>query len=735
MTTSTIIKTLSLIGSAGLALGLSNIAVAQTADTVADDSLDEIVVTATKKARAEELQRVPIAITAFGQRQIENMFATNISDIAQLAPNVRLQPVGSVPGVANFTIRGMGINTSVVSDEPTVGVVLDGVYLASNYGALVDTFDLESLEILRGPQGTLFGRNVTAGVVNIRTRRPSGDHAFDARMKVGSGGRKEISAAIDTPITSSLSARLSASYRALDGFYTNRVTGKRIDSVSDWDFRPSLKWQPDASTTMYLMGQLSRYRDGGPTLRLDRTPGYGLQARGYVPPPRGSLLIDNNFDPHAFVDIEGLTLEANRDIGNGVLTSISGYRRVRFDLLLDIDGTAVDFFRTFSKLDQKQFSEELRYAGTALDGRLDYTVGVYGFAQTLQSGTLYRVIPAAPTSSLVAEGTIKEQSISGFTQLEFRPVSQVSLIAGMRLNYDRKSARIGNGVAPVGSCNPVVFPVIECSIRFSDAKSWTDFSPKAGVTWSPTNNTLIFASFTRGFRSGGYNLRTFSVAASPGPYDAEKVTSYEGGIKQQFLDGRARLNLTGYYNKYDNLQRTVLAGNATQTILNAAKANIYGLELEGSARLFRGFRIDGSLGYTHASYSAFTGLDLNGDGVPDPIQAKDLQLERAPKWTYSISTNYDLVTASSGTFAASATYSYTARMAGNTANTFFVPSYYLLDASVRWTTPDKHMTVAIYGSNLTDEVYGVTGLDVSSVGRGLYYNSPRSYGVELRFHF
>jgi iron complex outermembrane receptor protein len=702
-----------------------------------NEGLEEVVVTATKKARAEELQRVPAAITAFSAQQIKNTFSTNILDIGQFAPNVRFQAAGAVPGVANFSIRGMGIDSSLASDEPTVGIIVDGVYTASNYGAIVDTFDLDSIEVLRGPQGTLFGRNVTAGAVNIRTKRPTGATHLDVRMNVGNGGREEVSVAGETALAPNLYGRLSATYDTLDGLFRNRFNGERFPARRDFVVRPTLVWNPDAATTVSLIGQYSRNRDGGNTLRPLVTPGYGLQKTGYLPPTDPDV-IDQDFPSTANTNVYSGTLEITRNIGNGVLTSVTGYRKVDYVAALDNDGTSINFVVNYFDIKQHQISEELRYAGTGLGGRLDYTIGFYGFDGNTRS-SFVQYLPTIAVASTESIGSIREKSLAGFGQFEFRFTDQLSIVGGVRLNYDQKSAVLGYGfktaATPTGACNIAVLPTPSCGVNFTGKKSWTDATPKIGLNWKPDRDTLAYLSFTRGFRSGGYNIRNVTVAASPGPYNPEKVDAYEAGIKRQFLQDHLRVNLTGFYNKYSDLQRSVLALTGVTTILNAAGARIWGIEFETSALVMRGLRINGSVGYLNARYDSFTGLDVNGDGKPDPDLAKALLLERAPKWTWSVSGSWDIYSGSNGSLQANAIYSYTDRNAGNVLNTVFLPAYKVLDASLRWTTEKKHFSVALYAKNLTNTSYGTTGLDASAIGRMIFYSDPRSYGIEANFHF
>jgi iron complex outermembrane receptor protein len=709
----------------------------KSADEPSASGLSDIVVTATKKARAEQLQNVPAAITAYGAQQIRNTFATSINDIGQLAPNVRFQAAGAVPGVANYLIRGMGISTSIASDEPTVGIIVDGVYAAGNYGTIVDTFDLDTIEILRGPQGTLFGRNVTAGAVNIRTRRPTGDTHFDGRINVGNGGRKEVSVAGETAITSNLSGRLSATYARLDGLFRNRLNGDSLPARADFVVRPTLVWTPDSETTVSLIGQYTRNRDGGNTLRELVTPGYGLQKTGYVP-PTATADLDQEYPSRAALNVVGATLEITRKLGDGVLTSVTGYRKSRYKAALDNDGTSINLLVNYFDVKQRQLSEELRYAGTAADGRLDYTVGLYGFDGNLYS-SFAQYFPSAPNSTAVSAGTIKEQSLAAFGQAEFRFTERLSAIAGLRLNYDRKSAMLGYGLrlpaSPAGVCDPTIVPLASCGVNFTGKTTSKDASPKFGLNWKLDRATLAYISYTRGFRSGGFNIRNASLASSPGPYDPERVDAFEVGLKRDF-SRHLRVNLTGFYNKYAGLQRVVLPLNSVAlTIVNAASAQIWGAEFEVSWSPVRGLRIDGSAGYVNAGYQSFAGLDVNGDGRPDPDLAKDLKLERAPKWTWSISGNWDIFSGPNGVLQANAIYSYTDRAAGNAQNTVFLPSYRILDASLRWTAPNKRLSLAVYGKNLTNKAYGTTALDSALIGRGIFYSDPRSYGVEATVHF
>ena len=337
-----------------VAFSLPNIALAQEGSAGA--LLEEIVTTARKKSSAEAVQDVPVAVTAFGAAQLDALFVKKIEDLSYTMPNVQLESVGTFPGVQNFSIRGQGINSSIPSVDPTVGVFVDGLFMGTTYGVVIDTFDLETVEVLRGPQGLLFGRNVTGGAVVLRNARPDGESAVRVRLGATDEDQVNLAASIEGALVEDvLAAKMVVYYDDDEGyfgninptapnpaphpfqpFYANAADGSNVGALRTRMFRPTLVWTPDDSTDVSII------------VEHGETEGDGA-AWSNVTAQRAGVVDDftTTSDETGFTHIEWTSgvLEANiGDVGSGTLTNILGSRRVKADSAADIDGTDLPIF-------------------------------------------------------------------------------------------------------------------------------------------------------------------------------------------------------------------------------------------------------------------------------------------------------------------------------------------------------------------------------------------------------
>lgn len=681
--------------------------------------LEEVVVTATKKGRAENLQTVPIAASVMTGDQVEAMFAENIADLGRQLPNVRLQSVGTFPGVTNFSIRGMGVASSIAGDEPTVGVILDGMYLGTNYGSDLDTFDIESIEVLRGPQGTLFGRNVTAGAVVVRSQRPTGEFGGKVKAGLGNNGRQNLSGTIQGALNDTVSAKVFANYKDRDGDWKNSTLNEDQGAQRTTFIRPSLLWTPSDNLDVTLIVERGDISGHGSTPNTSVILGQptGIADDEVAGTDTGGVSIE----------WEQLVLEANWMLGDGVLTSITGYRDVDFGTpFADADGTPVEVFRNGVSVDQDQISQELRYASTAFDERMEYTLGIYYFQQTIEQRENRSVLGGLNVSN--TDGRVDNESYAAFVNGTWFINDALSLTGGLRYTYEEKDVLIATG----DGCN---FDFTLCDYGTDEATDWNNLSPKLGINWELNDKTFLYASYARGFRSGGYNLRVASASVDPGPYDEETVDSFELGLKTDLLDSKARANVALFYAQYDDLQRVVLDPvSLLQSTRNAAAATVQGAEAEFTYRPLDALLVTAAVGYTDASYDEYNGLDVTGDGEPDPGLARNLKLVRAPEWTYALSASYDVDLRGSGYLNFRAAYSYTDEIPVNDINSFFHEDYGLFDASVSWYSESEALKVALWGKNLTDERRIETGAFVSIFSYE-FLTEPRTYGVEISYQF
>ncbi len=674
--------------------------------------LDTIYVIARKRSSSEALQRTPISATALGAEQLGSPLILDLTDVGRLAPGASLQPAGSQKGAQNFNIRGMGVSGTTPSDEPSVGIFQDGIYWGSNYGALNDLFDVERVEILRGPQGTLFGRNVTGGAVIVRSARPNDD--FEVRASAGYGSHNSIlaSGSINGPIADGVvSGRLAVQYKEDDGGYTNAFTDKDYGANRSWIIRPSLKFQASDDLDVTLIGEYYSLEGDPGATRADLVPGTAPASLGYVEPDDYYSV---SLETRGLNDVEiymGVA-EINWEMGPGVLTSITGYREVSTRTLTDFDGTPFSLFTIGITQDQEQFSTELRYAGELADW-LDFTAGFYYFDQKFEYSEARNVFDGAVL--VASKSFLKNDSYGFFGEVDVELTDGLTLTAGLRYTEEEKTARN----APFGFCS---FDLSSCTISDPQTVKDSNLSPKVLVSYQISDKQLLFGSYTRGFRSGGFALRGTPIID---PYRAETVDAFEIGYKGDLFQDRIRLNGSLYYSKYDDLQRNILRADpvlgSVQSVFNAAKATVKGAEIEFTALVADGFKIEALYSFTDTDYDEF-------EGAADP---SSLRFARIPRHLYGITGTYEADLANGGTLIAKAGNSYTGAYFYDDQNLLRQDSYNIVDASLTYMDPDDRFSLTLFGSNLAGAKYAPWGAGLGSLGQIRFLGSPRRIGIRL----
>ncbi|HEY8385739.1 MAG TPA: TonB-dependent receptor [Porticoccaceae bacterium] len=685
--------------------------------------IEEVLVTARKRAGAEGAQSVPITISAVSGEQIEAMFATNLTDVGMSMPNVRLDDSGAFAGGMNFTVRGMGFNSSIASVEPTVGLFVDGMYVGANLGSFGDTFDTESVEVLRGPQGTLFGRNVTGGAVVMNSRRPTGEFGGVLRGGVGSGGRMMTGVGVEGPLTETLAGKIYAQYSDRDGDFDNVATGKDHGEEEVTFVRPMARWQASSGLTIDVIGEYGKHKGEGNNGRFVEVPGEMLYEQG-ARAPRATDKLSLNYDGFTEVEWKQLVVDANWEVAGGTFTSVTGYRDVSYASAIDSDATALETAHALNVMDQDQFSQELCFNARALDERLDYTIGLYYFEQEVDQ--LYHVFFFG-SSNQRSRGTLKHHTASLFAQGDYELLSNVYLTLGGRYTWEEKKAR--NARTP--DCDLA----LNCILSDTGKETWSNFTPKVGLSWQASEDLLFYGSWSRGFRSGGYNIRTTGTNESAGPYDEEEVEAWELGMKSEWWNGRARVNAAIFRNQYEELQRTVNLG-LVNFISNVAEATVEGVELDITLLPTDNLAVNFAVGYLDAEYDSYPALDVNGDGVPDPDLAKGLKLIRAPEWSYSASVIYDMSLGDAGNVSTRIAYTYNDETPANDANTYFTPDWEVWDASITWTPASgDNLRVSLWGKNLGNENYALLSTVVGGIWTNDFQALPRHYGLEVSYRF
>ena len=719
------------------------------------DALREtIVVTGTKEAGGEALQSAPVAITAYGEDQLDALFVTDIESLSYSIPNVQLNDIGTIPGTANFSIRGVAVNSSIPSIDPAVAFVQDGIPLGINTGVIFDTFDTCAVEVLRGPQGTLFGRNATGGAVVMNSCAPTDELTIKAKAAVETGLLYRVSGVASGPVVEDLlSAKLGVMYVDDEGYWENSGA-----SLSNPLVAPGLDQDGLGEGNQLLVrGALSFTPND--TLTITPRFEYG-DTDGLIAPGQNRGLNGDVFEStvNDFGDFESewtmLTNEITWDVpfGDGVVTNITGYREYESTSIGDIDSSPLTVFHSFAFTDHSQFSNELRYSGNFAD-RVGVTGGVFYMEQEL-TYIEDRTIPSTPLP-FIGGGEQDVETLGIFAEADVSLSDTFTLILGGRYTDESKDGAAEyifadddctrSGCSSFDTDTSPLLSPLEVSV--------SKFTPRVGLQFQPNEDVQLYASYTEGVRAGGFNFRNTGPTIPIEPFTEELAKAFEFGFKSDLFDGRLRVNAAAFQTELEDLQREinlpdVIAG-VVQVIDNTADATIQGVEGEFQFVATDQLVFTGQIGLVDGEYDEIR-LDLTGDGVIDQADL-NLDLPRLAPQTYGLGVLFDQPLGELGNLTARANINHRSRAKYTDNNLGTFPAADILDASVGWEPAAGGFLVSLYGKNLLDEitfgndtqlpdtfpgssVFPVPGLN----GTGATFsplNKGRIVGLELKFEY
>lgn len=760
-----------------ISLATSAVLAVAAAAPAAAAELEEIVVTSTKRTDALSVQELAAAVTAVSAETLATIQAVDLSDVGRLAPNAVLHPSATFTATPNFFIRGIGVSGTTRSLDPAVGVIVDGIYIGYPVGANLNMFDRESVEIFRGPQGTLLGRNVTGGAVVIRTRRPDGRFRVRGELTVGDYDRLDVGLSLEgSLIPDKLAGKIAVTSEQRDGYWVDR-NGGSIDtavlaafnaspggsafknvpydpigtgdagSKPDIDVlvvRPMLHFTPTESLSVTLIGEMLRNESGTANSRNIPAPGaFNPTVRGYTP-PSDPYEINHDLMGYADLEVDSLTVEGNYERGSGLWTVIAGWRDLSFDSSTDFDGSPFELFHfPDNKETQEQVNYELRYANKPSD-RLSYVFGVNYFDQEFFVGE--RRITGLLDRAQVAE--MQHDAFSVFGELDYFITKKTKLTVGARWTDESKEAIfsiIGTCALDFSSCTDTPG---QDNANLTNSLSDSDVTPKVALTYYWNDDVSGYLSYTKGFRSGALDARAQTVDSFlNSAADPETVDSYEIGVKSLLLDRRLLFNAAVFSMKYDDMQRLALEDcqigtpgcdtGRVQRLINAAESTIEGVEIEASYNATENLRLDATFGYIEAGYDSFPGFDVNGGGYDpnvDPQLAKKLKFERVPDFNYMLAATYTAPLASGSSLAFRASYDYRDEYYNDALNTEIIKQdgYGLFDASVTFTSADDRLRVVVFGKNLADEEYFDFAL-FNALTTQTWGGAPRTWGVRVSY--
>ena len=686
-----------------------------------DTSASEVIVV-TARRREERLQDVPGSVTAVSSDQLNQFDAVEIGDVQSSAPNLVLHEGDAQNTVAY--IRGVGQLDSLAFADPGVGIYLDDVYLGRAQGAFLDVFDVERIEVLRGPQGTLYGRNTIGGAIKFVSRQPSETPEAYASVTYGNFDRVDVKAGLSGPIAGDkLLGKAAVAYLRRDGYSQNTVTGEDDGDKDTIAWRASLLANPSDSFSFELS------TDGSiDTPDTSRTPARETAVFGAFPPNADPFVVDADFNDLNELRVWGLSGRAEWALSDSTtLTSITAYREMSYDAHLDLDATSSPLFGVFVFQDQNQFSQELQLAIET--GDFAVVSGLYFFREhDLTESGIFGPDIAFISNSLNDQTT---RSYAAYTDASYDVTDRFSISAGLRLTYEEKDfARIQEFF---GATTPLVPPLGQ-GARVTDVDVSEDFfnvSPRATLSYDFTDNVTGYASVSRGFKSGGFDGRSNSDLEAV-PFEAETLWAYEGGLKGGVFDSRLTGSMAFFYNDYSDLQVSSFTadpgnpGNFAAIFTNAASARIFGFEFEAVARPTDGLRFDVAVGYLDAEYQEFVGA--GGLDVSDVLTPAN-----SPRWTARVGAEHRTQITQNAEFVAAGSVAYRGDVFPTVSSSpvLFQESYTLFDASAGFEFADGRYAIRAVGKNLSDERYRQQGFDLSdSLGYELgYYGAPRTWSI------
>ena len=756
-----------------------------TADS--DDALPPITVTA--RRRAEDAQAVPGALSVVSAALIERSYTVNTALLSQLVPSLNYSSAN--PRNTAFTIRGLGSSVVAVSQsndglEPGVGFYVDQVYHARPATAAFDFTEIEQIEVLRGPQGTLFGKNTTAGAINITTRAPTFTPEANEELSIGENNFVQAKASASLPLVDDkLAFRISGLSTRRDGVIRNVRTGEKLNNIANQAVRGQLLFTPTERFKLRLIADFTNFKADccaqvylrvGQSLRPAARQYPALAAgRNYTPPSLNAYDRLTDIDVPVGVDTNegGVSAIADWDLGPATLTSVSAWRFWNWDAANDRDyiGLPIQLEQHIPSR-QDQYSQELRLASNG-DHRISYVAGLYFFRQKITGRPISIYGPAAaywligpttganatrvPDSLLDGSGTdgrtdFESNSYAAFGEVNWKPVDRLTLTGGLRYTYEEKHGTYDTFVFGGLATTNTALVNAKLSILRPQSYAASDkdgsLSGRANVAYQLTDGILGYASFARGFKSGGINMSGLPLNAQNQPtlstavVRPERNTTYEAGLKTRLFDRRLILNLAGFYTEVRDFQATIV--DSTQTVAlrgylsNIPKVTVKGVEADATALVTRNLSLRGSLAYAHGEYSRYPAgpcpLELQS-AATTACNLSGQRLSGLPRLAATVGGDYALPVGGSGSIVLHSDTAFRSGYYGDPSLSRFtyIKGYSITNATIGYRS-DHGWEVAVFARNLFDKNY-IQNVTIQAGNSGLILGTPsdpRVIGVTLR---
>ena len=742
--------------------------------------LEEIIVTATK--RAESVQDIAAAVTALNANVLAERGIVNIESLAASVPGMHFSQAGAD---TRITVRGIGAEQNTVTGDPGVAFHIDGVYQARASAGAALFYDLERVEVLRGPQGTLYGRNATGGSINVISKAPADEFGGKFELQVGEFNQQVFKGVLNAPlIADKLLARVSVRQETRDGYYQNTAAGSSdLDDVDSVNLRTQLLFMPNENVDVLLAMNYATQKGAGNGARVDgaypvsffpinqitsNLGGTGLVPYVYpqassVPSanPSGDWQISTNGEHNRDNERKGASVTVNWDLGSIAFKSISAWQDNVVDEVRDVDFTDAEIMNEYRLQDSRQYSQELQLSSTD-EGPLQWLAGAYwlkeetsanywlfddgsGLSALVYNNPFLPLQPGVPSFFIGMpyfgtvdsgqgfdavfgnESVINSESLGAFAQASYELNSDLTATAGVRWSEDKKDAdirfkRFGNN-----------FLVPES--EFSKSDSWDALTWKLGLDWFVTEDSMVYATVSTGFKSGGFLQDPQSDS-----YDEEHIQSWELGSKNRFLDGKMQANVSAYYYDYEDMQLSTVLNNQLVTT-NAGEADVLGLEVELLARPIDALELSVALAHTRAKFVDYQADNPLVPGVTVEVLDNN-EMARSPDWTMNVAAAYTIDLAY-GSLTASANMFWTDEVYFSAFNRLNDPSdyqggYHVTDLRLHFASNDDVWFVSLAAKNLEDELVASNASPRSDLGgpdATIQWQAPKTWSLSAGYNF
>ncbi len=739
-------------------LGGTSHALAQQAER-GFSGVEEIVVTARK--REETIQNTPVSMTAFSGEGIEARNIDSFSDLSNFAPNLDIS--GGIPNgggsATQIFIRGVGQDDYSFPNEPGVGLYIDGVYISRSAAGDFGFLDIDRIEVLRGPQGTLYGRNTIGGAVKVITAAPSGELGGRVGATVGSYNRRDIFGHLDFPISDTVSGKIGGALRKRDGLGTNFI-GQDLGNTDEITTRGALRFQPSDDLDIIFRADYLRQRQDGPAgsmVRFDpndateglinaliapaRAAELGLQppfdrygdawVRTLATDGRGVYNSGGTVETRDWADIWGISMAVDWAIGDLALNSITAFRDYDIDIRRDSEHTPFDIVQVDNPETYWQLSQEFQLNGLSMDGRLNWVVGLYGLLEDGKSELFAPLISGlfdliGFDNTALINSTYEAYSVAAFGEATYALTDRVGITFGGRLTRDSKEYVYGL-VRPESGQVPLPPETLN--------DSWNEFLPKLGVEYQITPDVLLYSNVSRGYKAGGYNSRALS-GIPPKAFDPEYINAFEVGFKSAWLDNTLVLNGAAFLNDYKDIQLLAVldlgGGNVETVIENAGKGRIIGGELELFFVPTDALNLGLGVGVLDAKYRQVDDLAQQA-GI-----LESNEFINAPELSITASAEYTAQIGGAGSLTLRADGIYKSEQYRDAVNTpeLRASAYTLLNSRVTYRPNRGHWSLSFFVNNITDKLYVTSGVEVLGLGYvEAYYSRPREWGAAFALDF